>query len=169
MTQPNDPDGVGTICAEKGFAEKGEASGPESGGRSPRRRRTANDLTLSGSDVRLDHLTVLVAEDNVILSMHLCQILEEAGAEVMGPYAFCADALAAAERKRPDLAVLDYELSGGHSDPLAARLSALGVPFAYFTSYTAQEMEGTSDAAPIVPKPASDAVLLDAMAALIGP
>jgi CheY-like chemotaxis protein len=166
MTQRNDPAGIDMPCAEPS-PEQGAEPGPIGKGRSPLTRRTANDLTLSGSDVRLDRLTVLVAEDNVILSMHLCQILEKAGAAVMGPYPFCADAIMAADRRRPDLAVLDHELSGGDSGPLAARLAALSVPFAYFTGYSEDEMKGVFEAAPIVPKPASDAALLEVMASLL--
>ncbi|MBB4658478.1 response regulator [Parvularcula dongshanensis] len=132
-------------------------------------RRVANDLELTGNaDTTLRGKRVLVAEDNVILSMHLSMMLEEAGATVMGPYPFVDEALGALAQESPDLAVLDYELATGNSRPIAKRLTDLSVPFAFFTSHDACDLEPWSTDAPVVCKPNTDETLIVTMTGLLG-
>ena len=128
-------------------------------------RRIGNDLTRRDGTPRrrLDGLRVLVAEDNVILSMHLASLLEDAGAEVVGPFPFAAEALAALETETLDAAMLDFELGEGSSAPIAARLTEQGVPFAFFTSHEAADLRPWSDTAPVLSKPADQAGVLAVM------
>ena len=111
---------------------------------------------------------VLVAEDNVILSMHLSDLLEGAGATVVGPYPFADEAMAALDGGAcPDLAVLDFDLAGGTSETIASRLQGMGVPFAFFTSYAASDLHGWGADTPVISKPNEDGVLLAAVAGLV--
>ena len=49
---------------------------------------------------------VLVAEDEFIIGVDLCDTVEEAGYEVEGPYDTANSAIDALERRTPDLAIL---------------------------------------------------------------
>ena len=134
----------------------------------PKGRRRGNDLTaLSEAEARpLAGRRVLVAEDNIILSMHLALMLEQAGAEVEGPYPYAREALGALDGRRVDAAILDHELMGGTSAPVASRLGELGVPFAYFTSHSREDVEGVGDAV-MIEKPAEADALLAAVTSLL--
>ena len=65
--------------------------------------------------------TILIAEDNAMVGMMMQMDLEAAGYVVLGPFARCAPALAAAETSTPDLALLDIDLAGGDSGIALAR------------------------------------------------
>lgn len=71
---------------------------------------------------------VLVAEDEMIIGVDLCDTVEEAGYEVAGPYDTASSAIDALERRRPDLAILDVRLDDGEVYPLADALIAANVP-----------------------------------------
>ena len=55
---------------------------------------------------------VLVAEDEPLVAMLLEDVLLDAGATILGPASTVAEALRLAAKQRPDLAVLDLNLSG---------------------------------------------------------
>ena len=131
-------------------------------------RRVGNDLKRDGAPtLRLDGMRVLVAEDNVILSMHLAGLLEDAGATVMGPFPFAEEALGALDKERPDAAMLDFELGEGSSAPIAERLMQAGVPFAFFTSHEAADLKPWSDTVPVLAKPADQAGVLSVMSEIL--
>ena len=74
-------------------------------------------------------LRVLVVEDEVLLSMLLEDMLEQLGHEVARVCTDNATALAALEEEAFDLVVLDLNLHGERSEPVAARLREKQVPF----------------------------------------
>ena len=78
--------------------------------------------------------TVLILEDEPIVAMCLEDMLLETGAQVVVS-ASVAQALAAIGQASPDCAVLDVNLHGEKSYPVAARLDELGVPFVFATGY----------------------------------
>ena len=138
----------------------------------PRGRRRGNDLgevAAASSDVGrpLAGRRVLVAEDNVILSMHVAHVLEGAGAEVLGPYPFADEALSALDAGACDAAVLDHELMDSTSEGVADRLAQMGVPYAYFTSHEASEVAGARDGVPVLSKPNDAGALLGAVSSIL--
>ena len=133
-------------------------------------RRRGNDLTAFDAVTTSRPLAgcrVLVAEDNVILSMHVAEVLERAGAEVVGPYPFVVDAMNAVDRAPPDIAVLDHELMDDTSDRVADRLGELGVPYAYFTSHERRDVPCGEDV-PVVSKPNAADELVGVVTRLLG-
>ena len=70
--------------------------------------------------------TVLILEDEPIIAMGLEDMLLDLGAQVVLA-GTVPHALAAIEKAAPDCAVLDVNLHGAKSYPVAARLSELGV------------------------------------------
>lgn len=97
---------------------------------------------------------VLLVEDEFLLADALAASLEELGAEVLGPFASAADALAALERcGAPDCAVLDVRVLDGFVWPVAAALAARGVPFVLATGCGGAGMPPEFSAVPLFAKP----------------
>jgi CheY-like chemotaxis protein len=91
-------------------------------------------------------LRVLVVEDEPIVAMMLEDMLEELGCELAGSAASIEDGLRLAERGGFDVAVLDVNLNGRRSDPIADALLRDGTPFVYATGYGAAAVEPGSSA-----------------------
>jgi PAS domain S-box-containing protein len=83
---------------------------------------------------------VLLVEDEVLVGMQMRWALENAGFEVQGPVAFVDEALASLSRSTPDVALLDVNLAGERSFPVAEALLQRSIPFAFCTGYS-----GTAD------------------------
>jgi DNA-binding response OmpR family regulator len=66
--------------------------------------------------------TVLVVEDEGVLSGYIENVLEDASIEVVGVATTGAEALELAQRTQPDLALVDLALGGGVGGAETARL-----------------------------------------------
>ncbi|AOR80343.1 response regulator [Novosphingobium resinovorum] len=78
---------------------------------------------------------VLVVEDEMLVAMNIEDTLTELGAIVVGPAMRLDTALDLAEREEFDLAMLDVNIHGGRSYPVATLLKSRGVPFIFATGY----------------------------------
>lgn len=78
--------------------------------------------------------TILILEDEPIIAMALEDMLLDSGASVVVSGSV-SHALTALEARHPDCAVLDVNLHGSKSYPVAARLCELGIPFIFATGY----------------------------------
>jgi DNA-binding response OmpR family regulator len=83
----------------------------------------------------LQRLRVLVVEDEFLIAMAIEQCLQDQGCEVVGPAPSIEAALNLIDRERPQAALLDVNLDGRLSTPVAERLSALGTPYLLLTGY----------------------------------
>ncbi len=110
-------------------------------------------------------LGVLVVEDGPVVAMYLEDLLEARGCETIGPASRLADGMALAEAGGFDVAILDINLGGERSTPIAAALRARGVPFAFASGYGAPP-EGFGTNVPMIEKPYREAQLADALARL---
>src|SRR3954454_4627357 len=79
--------------------------------------------------------TILVVENDALVGLEVTLALQDFGCTVPGPLASVDRTLAALEAERPDAVLLDVGLADGHSTPVAAVLTAGGVPFALMTGY----------------------------------
>ena len=75
--------------------------------------------------------SVLIAEDEGLVSLVLEDMVRDLGAEVIDVFAASADALQAAETTHYDLAILDVLLRDGSSAPVADLLDQRGIPFLF--------------------------------------
>jgi DNA-binding response OmpR family regulator len=114
----------------------------------------------------LDNVRILLVEDDPIIGLDLRDILEAAGAVVLGPAFDSANALTLLEASSVDLAVLDNIIVGGDSTPVADALIRRGVPFLFHTS-----QRGTLDEryprVLIIDKPSRPGELVAALQSLI--
>jgi DNA-binding response OmpR family regulator len=76
---------------------------------------------------------VLVVEDEALVSLMLEDVLESAGAVVVGPASTVKAALDLLGEGAIDCAVLDVKLEDGISVPVAEALAALGIRFVIAT------------------------------------
>ena len=105
-------------------------------------------------DGRLAGKRILVVEDEVIVSMLIEDILGDLGATVVGPASRVGQALdLLSEEPELDAALLDLNLAGEVTIPVAEELKRRGVPFAFATGYGAAGLpEGFSGQA-VLQKP----------------
>jgi len=79
----------------------------------------------------------MIVEDEPMIAISLCEEFKDAGHEVAGPFATCAEALQSLEISLPDVAVLDTVLKDGSCLELARDLRRRGVPFLIFSGKSA--------------------------------
>jgi CheY-like chemotaxis protein len=109
---------------------------------------------------------ILVVEDEALVAMLVEDALLDAGCEVIGPVATVAEALALLAGTRPEAAVLDLNLAGETSTPVADALAGLGVPFVVATGYGAAGLPAEHRDVPVLAKPYDPAELTAALARL---
>lgn len=111
---------------------------------------------------------LIVVEDEWLIAGRLKRALEQAGADVLGPALTIEQALALLADGPPlDGAVLDLNLRGEPTTPVARHLADRGVPFLLVTAYAADRQdEPLLRSAPRVGKPFAPAVLVQAVARL---
>ena len=83
---------------------------------------------------------ILVVEDEGLVALQLQADLEEAGHCVVGPARSLAQGLRLAESEDIDAALVDVSLGRDSSAPIAERLLARSVPFAFATGYADSAM-----------------------------
>ncbi|QHL91801.1 response regulator [Sphingomonas changnyeongensis] len=98
-------------------------------------------------------LRILIVEDEAIIAMMAEDMLLELGGDVVGIETSLAAALARAGTGDFDIALLDMNLNGENSLPVAEKLRALGRPFVFTTGYGDAGRPGGFDRAPLVCKP----------------
>ncbi len=108
-------------------------------------------------------LRVLLVEDEALVAMMMCEFLGELGCSIDGPHSSVAAALAAAEHEDIDFALLDINLAGELVYPVADRLRAREMPFAFVTGYDLDSVEEGFKHAPILQKPVSKDLLKTAL------
>jgi CheY-like chemotaxis protein len=107
---------------------------------------------------------ILVVEDESLIAMLVEDALTDAGAEVLGPAATVEEALALFEGRRPQAAVLDINLAGQVSTPVADLLAECGIPFVVATGYGAAGLSERHRGVPVLAKPYDPRELVEALA-----
>lgn len=104
-------------------------------------------------DKLLSGRRVLVVEDEMLVVMMIEDMLADLGCTSVASAATVARALALIDAQVFDIAILDMNLSGNDSHPVAEVLSARGIPFIYSTGNTGHGVgDGYSDR-PVLKKP----------------
>jgi len=111
---------------------------------------------------------VLVVEDEALVAMLVEDALVDAGCDVVGPVATVAEALSLLDGTEtpPEAAVLDLNLAGETSAPVADELARRGVPFVVATGYGAAGLPPEHKDVPVLAKPYDPAELTAALARL---
>lgn len=114
----------------------------------------------------LEGCRVLVVEDEPIVAMALEDLLESLGCVTIGPASRLSEGLALAEDEAISAAILDINLAGERSDPIAETLIRRGIPFIFASGYGVTP-EAYHDVAPMIGKPYREADVVEALTELI--
>lgn len=110
---------------------------------------------------------VLVVEDEALIAAQIEDVLHDAGFIVLGPASRLADAFDHFYRSSPDAALLDINVAGERSFPLAEFLTAKGVPFAFCSGYGEESVVPEQFRhIPVITKPADPVLLINILSRL---
>jgi CheY-like chemotaxis protein len=112
---------------------------------------------------------ILVVEDEIFVVWMLEEILSGLGYKIVGPAARVNEALALIEAESIDAALLDLNLNGEKSYPVADALIARGVPFFFSTGYNKDSLLNDYRGFPILQKPYDQTKLAGMFAKLLTP
>lgn len=112
---------------------------------------------------------ILVVEDEMLLMMNVEAILEDLGCGAISWAASVPAALALIEERRFDGAMLDVNLDGETSYPVADALMACGTPFLFATGYADHGARADLLNWPTLRKPYLSADLAAAFEVLLAP
>ncbi len=115
----------------------------------------------------LQGVRVLVVEDEYLVASLIGDMLQLAGCVVCGPVPRLAQALDAASNEACDVAVLDINLAGQWSYPVAEILARRNVPFVFVTGYNANAMPAEFARRPRVNKPFKMSELLTVLSDMV--
>ena len=96
---------------------------------------------------------VLIVEDDVMIRMLIEDMLIELGYAVAAQAAKLEEAMAAATTADIDIAVLDVNLNGQTTGPVAQALHARGTPFVFATGYGEHGLPDAFRDRPLLKKP----------------
>lgn len=108
---------------------------------------------------------IFVLEDEVLIAMEATEALEHLGAVVVGPVHRLEKGLEIARTEAMDAAVLDVNLGGSYSYPVAEILRQRGIPLVFATGYGGA-LEEVADAL-VIDKPYSREQLGGALAKVL--
>ena len=112
-------------------------------------------------------LRVLIVEDDSLLAMLVEAQLEEFGCAVVGSAGRLGEAVDKARSLPVDVGLLDVNLAGEMSYPVAAVLRARNVPVVFATGYGPSGLPPEWRSVPILTKPFMKRQLADALASAI--
>ena len=108
---------------------------------------------------------ILVVEDEAMVSMLLEDMVLDCGGEIVGPVARFNDALELAHQAEFGVAVLDLNLNGTLSYPIAEVIRERGIPVIFATGYGADGVLDRFSDCPTLQKPFSQQDFAGAVAA----
>jgi CheY-like chemotaxis protein len=113
-------------------------------------------------------LSVLLVEDEYLIALDAEQILKGLGVETVEIVASFKEAEKRAAGGRFDVAVLDVNINGQYSFPIATTIGQRGIPYVFATGYELRDrsVAGLDDAI-CVTKPYTSDRLRDALAAAL--
>jgi CheY-like chemotaxis protein len=113
-------------------------------------------------------LRLLVIEDETLIAMELADLLEDLGHRVVGVAGTLGRSLRLVEEfgERLDAVLLDANLGGISSEPVAQQLRLRGVPFVVASGYEGEELKRFGFNEPRVNKPYRRDEIQSALSAL---
>ena len=111
---------------------------------------------------------VLIVEDEALIAMLVEDYLDELGCEVVGTASRLEEGMRKATDLQIDVAVLDVNLAGTLSYPIAEVLSARNIPFIFASGYGLTALPNGLTGTRVLPKPFEQKSLADALMGALG-
>ncbi|WP_132533465.1 MULTISPECIES: response regulator [unclassified Rhizobium] len=102
---------------------------------------------------KLSGKRVLIVEDEMLVALLMEDFILQLGCEIAGIAMRLEPALDLARTLDIDIAILDINLAGKQSFPIAHQLETRGIPFVFASGYGAAGLEGSGISAPVLQKP----------------
>ena len=118
----------------------------------------------AGPVPRFPGLRALVVEDEALVALMIEDMLTDLGCEIAGSASTVAAALELAEHLMVDVGLLDLNLGGELSYPVATAFARRGVPIIFATAYATCRLGDDWDR-PVLQKPFTEYQLAHALAA----
>jgi CheY-like chemotaxis protein len=116
-----------------------------------------------------ERLRILIVEDEMLVAMNIEDMLLDLGHEVAGIAGRLAPALTLAADAEIDAAILDVNLAGEQSFPIADLLDTRGIPFLFATGYGLGGIQDRYRSRVVLQKPFRQADLGAALARAMQP
>lgn len=113
-------------------------------------------------------LRILVVEDEMMVAMLMEDMLQDLGHLPVGPAARLEAGIALASNEVLDLGILDVNLAGVKSFPIADLLAARGIPVIFATGYGRNGLDDLYPGVPVIAKPFSMTNLQRAIGTVCG-
>jgi CheY-like chemotaxis protein len=110
---------------------------------------------------------ILVVEDEIMVLMLIEEMLADLGCASVTAAATVDQALKAIDANVFDVAMLDVNLNGTKSYPVADALAVRGVPFLFATGYSDHGLKGGYPDRPVLKKPFQFQQLVDGLTRLL--
>jgi CheY-like chemotaxis protein len=101
----------------------------------------------------LHNKAILIVEDETIVSFLIEDMLGELGCREVWQASDVSEALALLDTHKPDAVVLDANLSGQFTFPIATRLAQANIPFVFATGYGRSGIPNEWMSRPVIQKP----------------
>ncbi len=111
---------------------------------------------------------VLIVEDEMIIALEIEETLLGLGIQVIGPASRLDTALQLAAEPAIDAAILDVNIRGGNTYPIADMLAERGIPFVFCSGYSDWALAERHRSRPRLAKPYSSKDLEDLVLQLLG-
>ena len=121
------------------------------------------------TDKLLSGRRVLVVEDEMLILLKIEDALCDLGCKSVGAAVNLNQALALINAEAFDAALVDVNLDGIKSYPVADALAARGVPFAFSTGYSGQSLDDGYRDRPVLGKPYREIDLVAMLTRLLNP
>jgi Response regulator containing CheY-like receiver, AAA-type ATPase, and DNA-binding domains len=108
----------------------------------------------------LEGCRIMIVEDELLIAMALEEILQDAGATIVGMASCVADALALIEREDFDAAILDVRLDDERVTAVADALEAGAKPFVFHSGYGPELLPQRHRHRPLLRKPCAPAAIV---------
>ena len=113
---------------------------------------------------------MFIVEDEALLLCELEDMVLQLGYDIAGSATSVDKAMTAlAAVGRPDLALLDLNLNGAPSAPIAEHLMAAGVPVIFVSGYGARGLDERFSSCDVLQKPYDEAALSHALKRILNP
>jgi len=113
--------------------------------------------------------SILVVEDEMLVLLNVEDMLADLGCTSVSAAANADQALALIAAQAFDAAMVDVNLDGIQSYPVADALAARGVPFVFSTGYSGESLDDGYRDRPVLGKPYREADLVEVLTRLLRP
>jgi CheY-like chemotaxis protein len=118
---------------------------------------------MTNENSAMSSLQILVVEDESMVAMMIEDMLEDLGHKVIATSGRMPDASKLVADASADLAILDVNLNGEETYPLADSLAARAIPFIFATGYGSSGIKAEWSGVPVLQKPFQSRELAEAI------